>query len=245
MLAGGYSWRLFFYVEFAFAAALFILAFFFVEETAYKRAKPVAAPPSPRLGSDVQDEKLENATELKETSPDASRDATVPPRRSFMKTLILYRRDAYDPDVPYFMTSVRAFTYYLVPCVLWVVTSYGINIGLGALAFNYTFPQKISAPPYGWSQTNTGLIAVAYIIGYGFAIPFSPSSDRLAAYLTRKNNGIRESEMRLGVLIPAMLIGPAGLIVYGMTAERDLHWVGYFAGVAMCDFAGKFFLPLG
>jgi hypothetical protein len=31
MLAGGYSWRLFFYVEIAFAGALLILAFFVVE----------------------------------------------------------------------------------------------------------------------------------------------------------------------------------------------------------------------
>lgn len=43
--------------------------------------------------------------------------------------------------------------------------------------------------------------------------------------------------MRLGVLLPAMLIGPAGLIIYGFTAERDLHWMGYFAGVAMTDWA--------
>ena len=69
---------------------------------------------------------------------------------------------------------------------------------------------------------------------------FTPSSDRLAAYLTRKNNGIREAEMRLGVMLPAMLIGPAGLIVYGLTAQRNLHWVGYFAGVAMVDWAGTF-----
>jgi heme exporter protein D len=37
MLAGGYSWRLYFYVEIAFAGALLILAFFVVEETMYDR----------------------------------------------------------------------------------------------------------------------------------------------------------------------------------------------------------------
>ena len=45
--------------------------------------------------------------------------------------------------------------------------------------------------------------------------------------------------MRLGVMLPAMVIGPAGLIVYGLTAERNLHWVGYFAGVAMVDWGGE------
>lgn len=36
LLSGGYGWRLFFYVEIAFAGFLLILAFLFVEETAYK-----------------------------------------------------------------------------------------------------------------------------------------------------------------------------------------------------------------
>ncbi|KAI9695962.1 MAG: hypothetical protein M1820_008374 [Bogoriella megaspora] len=230
MLAGGYSWRLFFYVEFAFGCALLILAFLFVEETAYNRKQ--ATPGSPATLS--EDEKGGVVADHREESSTA-----LPKRRSFVQTLKFWGH--YDPDVPFFMTSLRSFTYYLVPCVLWVVTSYGINIGLGALAFNYTFPLKIAAPPYSWSQTNTGLIAIAYIIGYGLSIPFTPSSDRLAAYLTRKNNGIREAEMRLGVLLPAMIIGPAGLIVYGLTAQHDLHWVGYFAGVAMVDFAAYFY----
>jgi len=81
-------------------------------------------------------------------------------------------------------------------------------------------------------KNNSGLIAIAFIIGYGLALPFANSSDRLAAYLTNKNHGIREAEMRLGVMIPAMLIGPAGLVVYGMTAQNNLSWVGFFAGVA-------------
>lgn len=42
-------------------------------------------------------------------------------------------------------------------------------------------------------------------------------------------------------MLPAMLIGPAGLVVYGCTAQYKLHWVGYFAGVAMVDWSALFF----
>jgi hypothetical protein len=52
---------------------------------------------------------------------------------------------------------------------------------------------------------------------------------------------IREAEMRLGVLLPAMLVAPAGLVVYGYTAQKDLHWIGYFAGVAMCNWGAYFY----
>jgi hypothetical protein len=117
----------------------------------------------------------------------------------------------------------------------------GINIGLGALTFNYIFPIKITAPPYDWPQSNSGLVALATLVGYAIAVPFTPSSDLLAARLTRRNNGIREAEMRLGVLLPVMLLGPTGLVVFGFTAERDLHWIGYFFGVGLTSFASYFY----
>jgi hypothetical protein len=82
---------------------------------------------------------------------------------------------------------------------------------------------------------------VANIVGYLLAVPFTFTSDRLAAHLTKKNNGIREAEMRLGVLLPAMIIAPVGLIIFGLAAQYKLHWFAYFAGVAMVDFAGYFY----
>ena len=47
--------------------------------------------------------------------------------------------------------------------------------------------------------------------------------------------------MRLGVMLPAMLIGPAGLVAYGLAAERNLHWFVYFVGVGMVDWAAYFY----
>ena len=90
-------------------------------------------------------------------------------------------------------------------------------------------------------QQNSGLIALGNVIGYALAVPFTFTSDLLAAYLTKRNNHIREAEMRLGVLLPAIIIAPAGLILYGLTAHLKLHWVGYFAGVAMVDWASYFY----
>ena len=85
------------------------------------------------------------------------------------------------------------------------------------------------------------MIALGNIIGYALAVPFASSSDRIAAWLTKRNNGIREAEMRLWVLVPVMLIAPAGLILYGFTAQKDLHWLGYFFGVGMTDFTSYFY----
>lgn len=235
MLAGGYSWRLFFYVEFAFGAALFILAFFVVEETLYNRKTHVGA--STRTSSELQDGEGEEKTST--AVLETTTTTVVPPRKTFLQTLKFW--GVYEKDADFFTMIARSFTYFLVPHVFWVITTYGIYIGLGALTFNYIFPIKITAAPYNWSQLDSGLIAVASFLGYLFAIPFTPSSDRLAARLTRKNNGIREAEMRLGVMLPVMFLAPAGLIVFGFAAEKNLHWVAYFAGVVMCNFCSYFY----
>ncbi len=144
MLAAGYSWRLYFYVEIAFAGLLVILAFFFVEETSYKRRAPKEAP-SPSNGDE---RKVFSQAEVeKEAVPidQVEVETMIPPRRGFLATLKPW--SGINHDEQFFMTIARSFTYYLVPSVLWVVTSFGIYIGLGALVFNYTFPLKIVAPP--------------------------------------------------------------------------------------------------
>jgi len=47
--------------------------------------------------------------------------------------------------------------------------------------------------------------------------------------------------MRLIVLLPAMVIAPAGLICYGVTAQNTGHWMGLMAGVAMTSWAAYFY----
>ncbi|KAI1662916.1 MFS general substrate transporter [Daldinia decipiens] len=222
MLPTKYSWRLFFYVTVAFAGALFILAFIFVEETSYDRKAHMVHDTS----TERSDDTASNAFEKPNDSV-VEQAASMPKRKTFLSTLSPWGR--VDPDVRLHTFMWRPFTYFLVPQVLWVITSFGTIIGLGALAFNYVFPIKITAPPYNWSEASSGVQSLGSLIGFILALPFTSSSDLLAGYLTRRNNGIREAEMRLGVMLPAMIIGPAGLVVYGLTAELNLHWIGFLS----------------
>lgn len=104
MLSGGYSWRLFFYVEFAFAVALLIAAFFFVEESMYKR-KLVHIPDELTTTS----EKV-STTEVEVAPPNTT-------RKSWSQQLKIW--NGIDHDAPFFMTMLRCFTYLLVPSMFW------------------------------------------------------------------------------------------------------------------------------
>ncbi|KAK0625086.1 major facilitator superfamily domain-containing protein [Bombardia bombarda] len=262
MLAGGYSWNLFFYVEFAFAVALLILAFFFVEETQYNRVLPpatttptgtetnLASTSSEKADAAATGEHISeehhphhhNSTPSLAGSSTSNAAAIQPPRKTLLQQLKPW--SPIDHSSPFFLTIARSFTYLLVPSTFWVITTYGLYIGLSGFAFSFTFPLKITAPPYNWPETSSGLHAIATIIGFGLALPLLPASDRLAAYLTKRNGGIREAEMRLGVLLPAMVIAPVGQIIFGITAEKNLHWLGYMFGVALTQWAGYFYFTV-
>lgn len=117
MLNGGYSWRLFFYVEFAFAAALLILAFFVVEETAYHRKPPQY---SVSDGAVTPEEKTTvSPLETRVTTGNTS----LPPRKTFAQQLKFW--GVYEKDSDFFLMMARSFTYFLVPHVFWVVATYG------------------------------------------------------------------------------------------------------------------------
>ncbi|KAK3306237.1 major facilitator superfamily domain-containing protein [Chaetomium strumarium] len=255
MLAAGLSWHLFFYVEFAFAGALLILAFFFVEETMYFRESlPPSNSGTAMTSSDIPEhedkaEEEEPTTvshhELSSTTS-AITASTYPPRKTFFQQLRPFTRSAIDhkPWSAYVLMPLRAITYLLIPSTFWVITTYGIFIGLCGFSFNFVFPLKIVAPPYNWPQTSSGLSALATLVGFALAVPFLPASDILAARLTKRNGGIREAEMRLGVLFPALLAAPAGQVLFGVAAERDLHWICYFVAIALTQWAGYWYFTV-
>lgn len=153
MLIEPYSWRLYFYVVLAFSLVLFILAFLFVEETSYDRKAQIHAEIQSEESISHDAEKSNDTTQVHADNLTTSATrVTIPARKPFLKTLALW--GTIDHRVPYFKTMARSFTYFLVPQVLWVITSFGIYIGLGAFAFNYTFPLKITSPPYNWTEVS-------------------------------------------------------------------------------------------
>lgn len=241
MLSGGHSWRLYFYVCFAFGLAVFVLTVLVVEETSYDRVAALSSEagsgqsPADGVLSDNTPEKQATGEVLSATSSGSN----PPPRKTYLQTLAVTGR--FDRGVSVVGTVLRAFSYFLVPQALWVITTYGANIGLGAFALGFTFPILLMAPPYNWSVTSAGLQALAPTVAFLAAVPLTATSDRLAAYLTRRNGGVREAEMRLGVLLVPMLIGPAGLILYGMAADRQLAWPLLFVGSGLMSWSGYFY----
>jgi MFS family permease len=82
-----------------------------------------------------------------------------------------------------------------------------------------------------------GLLALAGFIGAVIAFFIGGKLiDIISAYMTKKNGGTREPEFRLPAIIIPTLIGPMGVLTFGLSAARHLPWIAAAFGYAMQGF---------
>jgi hypothetical protein len=91
---------------------------------------------------------------------------------------------------------------------------------------------------YGFTAWQSGL---CFISGFLFTMAgiFGGGmlSDWVADYFTKRNNGIREPEMRLPAVTIGLVCSPLGLILYGLGIEKQLHWIVPTLGLGFLSFA--------
>lgn len=108
----------------------------------------------------------------------------------------------------------------------------------GFLVVNLSQLQVFAAPPYNFSPQTIGFFNISVLVG-GLIGLFTcgPLSDWTAAYLTKKNNGVREPEMRLVAMVPYIIIMIIGSVVTAVGYDRHWPWqviviIGYsFLGI--------------
>ena len=108
------------------------------------------------------------------------------------------------------------------------------------LFFNITESVILHEAPYHFTADKVGYSNFAFVIGALIGLATAgPFSDWVAARATRKNNGIREAEMRLPALWPYMIITMLSLILGSLAYQRQWAWGhivvwGYaFAGLSV------------
>lgn len=126
-----------------------------------------------------------------------------------------------------------------VPAILFVAMVYGILVALGDV-MSTTQSTYMSKPPYNFNSGQVGLMSLPRLIGTTIgSVIVGPLSDWMIVYLSRRNNGIYEPEVRLWCVIPFVLFIPTGAFMYGIGLNNGLSWpvvalgsVIYYIGVA-------------
>jgi MFS family permease len=93
------------------------------------------------------------------------------------------------------------------------------------LTINLTQSQVLAEPPYNFKPINVGFTNFAIMVGAFIGLfTAGPLSDWVSARSTRRNNGVREPEMRLPAMIPYVIIMFIGNIVVSIGYERKWPW---------------------
>lgn len=146
-------------------------------------------------------------------SPTELRHNTGYPSRAQFSTFqsVVYSSQMLIRDV---FTPIRIVT---MPIVLWSALTLCFTTNC-LLALNLTQSPVFSAPPYLFSTLHVGYVNFAFVVG-GFIglLTAGPFSDYTTIWATKRNNGIREPEMRFLAILPYIAICLIGMVV-------SSHW---------------------
>lgn len=120
-----------------------------------------------------------------------------------------------------FIAPLKLFAFPIVDFATFVVSWSASSF----LLVNLTQAQAFSVPPYNYSPQSIGLFNLAVVVGFGIGLATAgPISDWISMRSTKRNNGIREPEMRLPTMVPYTLIMILGNLVVGFGYQYDWDW---------------------
>ncbi|KAL1838442.1 hypothetical protein VTJ49DRAFT_2665 [Mycothermus thermophilus] len=133
----------------------------------------------------------------------------------------------------------KPWTTLLLPATWVIMLQYGGLVG-GVAVVSTVGPQILSAPPYRWGK-HAGLLFVGALVGILLGgLCTGLVADRWVAKAAKQaENGRVEPEERVGIMLPALAVGTAGLVVFGFCARfpTGLGYVGLETAFAMLAFA--------
>ncbi|GLA90920.1 hypothetical protein AtubIFM57143_000531, partial [Aspergillus tubingensis] len=122
------------------------------------------------------------------------------------------------------------------PAVTYTALTYGSTLCWFAVMTSLQATYMI-LPPYNFSSVGIGLMNVAPFIGSLLGFPISGYlSDKSILWLSKRNNGIYEPEMRLWLSLPIIALGPASILMFGLGLAYGAHWVVLAVGYGIFGF---------
>ncbi|KAF2729359.1 MFS general substrate transporter [Polyplosphaeria fusca] len=229
-IAGHHGWKSFFWLETGLSAfAIFLIALTF-PETKYHRNngnKTVASPHAGNVEAGIDGGQAEKVPTQTQGGLDSETSSLSPPvghgRPSMQQFMPFQKADSrwkmfVIRDI---WTPIKVF---FNPTIFWA----GLMLAGPAdlvLFFNMSESVIFAAPPYLFTPSQVGYTNFAFVVGALIGLATAgPFSDWVAARATRKNNNIREAEMRLPALWPYMIVTILSLILGGYGYQHQWAW---------------------
>ncbi|OOQ84836.1 MFS transporter [Penicillium brasilianum] len=226
----GWRWC---YVTMGSFNAFFLLLFLFCyEETKYVPLLNGQA----RIGPDTEDDLSAPVDPDQKSAAQSDTKAALPvepstlhrdldlsiPVNSWRKRLALWTPTP-EPIWPYFYRPF--YVLFSFPTVLFTGLQYASGVvwlTITANVLSLIFP----LPPYNFTPEQIGFLSLGPFIGNLIGVFYGGLlGDRSILYFSRRNKGFYEPEMRLYILHFPALFMAGGLMMFGLTLYRGMHWI--------------------
>ncbi|KAF2853042.1 MFS transporter-like protein [Plenodomus tracheiphilus IPT5] len=260
------GWRSFWWLNTAILILSFVMVVFMFPETRFRRALPVSSGQASNEKTTSSAQSDNDSTSAEKTDPNRiehiSTARSVLPNTANLENTETAARDPFlgqgkpakwqwklfQPNANPFRSIAmdlwlpwKLFAFPIVEFASFVV-SWSCS---SFLTINLTQSQVLAAPPYNMKPMVVGFTNFAVMVGAFIGLfTAGPLSDWVSARATKRNNGIREPEMRLPAMIPYVIIMFIGNIVVSFGYEHKWSWetiviVGYTcAGIQVAALPG-------
>ncbi|KIX07552.1 uncharacterized protein Z518_02205 [Rhinocladiella mackenziei CBS 650.93] len=220
MIAAHIGWQWSFYLLAIFMAVGFILVFFLVPETAYRRAHSLDLD---LLAEDLSTESLSQpqATSARGSDEKPLHSTTVtetpPTKDSWVKSLMPF--NGRKTDESFLKLLFRPFPLFLHPAVAWGCLIQGVIIGWTVMV-GVILSLIFLGPPLFFNEERAGKMYTSAFIGSMLGLVLAGLySEVVTKLMIQRNKGKYEPEFRILLVIPTLVFSAIGLYGFGITAQ--------------------------
>jgi MFS family permease len=197
-----------------------VFIFFFMEETNFVR-HPASTPPELHSPTEASDAEKSTSIDIRGHTPPSQNYQ----RRTYLDKIKIFQpADLRKPNELKGMIT-RPLIFATFPVIFYAGFSYGSSL-IWFNVLNAT-ASLILGGTYNFSASMVGVAYVSPLIGVALGAAYTGwVGDYFIIRKARKNNGIMESEHRLWLFLPSLLLIPFGLILWGVGAAHHVHWFG-------------------
>ncbi|KAG4431545.1 hypothetical protein IFR05_012980 [Cadophora sp. M221] len=230
------GWRWAHWVTFIAAALNLVTMILWLPETTYQRHLVVGT-----TAGDIQRHRITTSKpgegDVEDGAMQRVETSSMP---TTMKENLWFVRHAHvDYGNNWFATFFRPFRFFLSPVVFWSALTYAVLAGAFTAA-GVCVPQMFGPPPYSFNSGEQGLFGLAALVGVliggtigSKAVDIVNNRREHKRFETGKEH---KPEERLLMLILPFCTATTGLVMYGITIERQLPWIAPAVAYAMLGF---------
>lgn len=228
-----YGWREMYYVTTGLLGFCFIVMAFTMPETSFNRTtsdKPNQVIPEPNDATslDISEKGADSHVETYQSA------RPIGNKKTYLKQLGLFNGTFSSESL--LKTFIRPFGILLLPPVLWSTIVTSVSVGF-VISVNTNIGGAYQVV-YHWKTWQVGLAYASAFIGAVLGIFWGGMfSDWIANFLTKRNGGLREPEMRLPAIMVPLVGMTVSMALYGVGLQKAMHWMVPTFALGLCEYA--------